>query len=317
MREKTEKQSAYYSGLPSETRCMTAPSARTPTLPAPDPDTRKPKWKMPAGSCDCHAHVFGPQSRFPYLADASYIPQDASPEQYAHMLRTIGCERAVLVQPSVYGTDNACMIAALRSGVFTFRGVAVVDENIPDAELRKMHDAGVRGVRINLSSTTKGLTLTHAPKLAARLKPLGWHLQFFMELGKIPDAEEKLAALEIDFVVDHFGRVRAEDGAGSPAFRTLLRLMQRPNAWAKLIGPYFLSNQAPGYADVTPLARALVEAAPDRVVWGTDWPHPACGHLHKPMPNDGDLADMLLEWIPDEAQRRTMLVNNPARLYGF
>jgi predicted TIM-barrel fold metal-dependent hydrolase len=138
-----------------------------------------------------------------------------------------------------------------------------------------------------------------------------------MELSKIPDAEEKLGALEIDFVIDHFGRVRAKDGTSAPAFRTLLRLLRRENVWAKLIGPYFLSDQAPDYGDVTPLARAVVEAAPDRVVWGTDWPHPACGHLHQPMPNDGKLADLLLEWIPDEARRRKVLVENPARLYSF
>ena len=290
------------------------PAERAPTLPAPDPNTRKPRVSFPAGSCDCHAHVFGPQARFPYVPNAAYIPRDALAEDYARMLRTIGCERAVLVQPSVYGTDNSAMLHALRSGVFAFRGVAVVDENVSDRELEDMHAAGVRGVRINLASVTPGLTLAQAPRLAARLKALGWHLQFFMELRKFPEAEEKLSSLEIDIVIDHFGRVRADDGVDAPAFQTLLRLLRRDNVWAKLIGPYFISDQAPHFADTTPFARAVVAAAPDRTVWGTDWPHPAA---HSCMPNDGDLADLLLEWVPDEAQRRKVLVDNPARLYGF
>ena len=206
------------------------------------------------------------------------------------------------------------MLDALRSGVFAFRGVAVVDESISDRELEDMHEAGVRGVRINLASVTPGLTLAQAPRLAARLKALGWHLQFFMDLRKLPDAEEKLGNLDIDIVIDHFGRVRAEDGLNAPAFQTLLRLVKRDNVWAKLIGPYFLSDKAPHFPDVTPFARAVVAAAPDRVVWGTDWPHPAA---HGAMPNDGDLADLLLEWVPDEAQRKKVLVENPARLYDF
>jgi predicted TIM-barrel fold metal-dependent hydrolase len=247
--------------------------------------------------------------------NAAYIPPDATPEQYARMLRTIGCDRAVLVQPSVYGTDNSCMLAALRSGVFPFRGVAVIDESISDAQLQEMHESGVRGVRINLASATPGLTLAHAPRLAARLKALGWHLQFFMDLRKLPDAEEKLGSLKIDIVIDHFGRVRADDGTSAPAFQTLLRLVRRDNVWAKLIGPYFLSDQAPRFPDVTSLAQAVVQAAPERAVWGTDWPHPAAhGNL---MPNDGVLADLVAEWIPDEAQRKKVLVENPARLYGF
>lgn len=296
---------------------MSVPPPREITLPGPDPKTRKPKLNMPAGATDCHAHVFGPQSRFPYLASASYIAPDASPQDYARMLKTIGCDRAVLVQPSVYGTDNRAMVAALRADVFAFRGVAVVEENVTDRELEDLHAAGVRGVRINLASDTPGLTLEQAPKLARRLKAMGWHLQFFMDLTKLPNAEEKLGSLDIDIVIDHFGRVRADDGVQSPAFQALLRLVERDNVWAKLIGPYFLSKGAPHYANVTPLARALVAAAPDRTVWGTDWPHPAVGRLDVPMPNDGDLADMLLEWIPDEAQRKRTLVDNPARLYDF
>lgn len=291
-----------------------AAAIRTPTIPGPDPDTRQPKFRLPPGACDCHAHVFGPQNRYPYLPNAGYIPPDALPGEYVRMLRTLGCERAVLVQPSVYGTDNTAMLDAMRSGVFPFRGVAVVDENISDRELETMHRAGVRGVRINLASATPGLTLEQAPRLAPRLKALGWHLQFFVDLCKVPDIEERLSKLDIDIVIDHFGRVCAADGVDAPPFQTLLRLLRRENFWAKLIGPYFLSDQAPGFPDVTPFARAVVAAAPDRVVWGTDWPHPSA---HGLTPNDGALADMLPDWIPNEAQRNKVLVANPARLYGF
>src|SRR4051812_5263602 len=211
---------------------MSSLQVRPPTLPGPNPDIRAPRWKMPDGSCDCHAHVFGPQTQFPYVQNAGYIPPDASPQQYARMLTTIGCSRAVLVQPSVYGTDNSCMVAALRSGAFAFRGVAVVEENITDRALQDLHEAGVRGVRINLASVTPGLTLAQAPRLAGRLKALGWHLQFFMDLRKLPDAEDKLAGLDIDIVIDHFGRVRADDGTAAPAFQMLLRLLRRNNVWA-------------------------------------------------------------------------------------
>ena len=289
-------------------------SFRAPTIPGPVAGTHPPKFRLPPGACDCHAHVFGPQSRYPYLPRAGYIPPDALPGDYVRMLQTLGCERAVLVQPSVYGTDNTAMLDAMRSGIFAFRGVAVIDGGVSDRELEEMHRAGVRGVRINLASATPGLTLEQAPRLAARLKALGWHLQFFVDLGKVSGIEERLGGLDIDIVIDHFGRVRAAGGVDAPAFRTLLRLLQRENVWAKLIGPYFLSGRAPDFPDVTPFARAVVAAAPGRTVWGTDWPHPSA---HGLAPNDGVLADLLLDWIPDEAQRRKVLVENPARLYGF
>jgi 2-pyrone-4,6-dicarboxylate lactonase len=290
------------------------PELRPPTIPGPHPNTRKPKLQLPRGACDCHAHVFGPQSRYPFLPHAGYIAPDASSGDFVRMLKTIGCERAVLVQPSVYGTDNSAMLDALRSGVFPFRGIAVIDEHVTDCELASMHEAGVRGVRINLAASTPGLTLDQAPRLAERLKELGWHLQFFIDFKKYPDIEERLAKLPIDIVIDHFGRVNARDGVDAPPFRALLRLLKRENCWAKLMGVYFVSERAPGFPDVTALARAVVSTAPDRTVWATDWPHPM--GLHQ-MPNDGDLADMLAEWIPDAVQREKVLVANPARLYGF
>lgn len=289
-------------------------AVRAANIPGFIPHTQAPQTRFPVGATDCHAHVFGPQERFPYVANAGYIPPDALTADYVAMLKNNGCDRGVLVQPSVYGTDNRCMVDALRSRLHELRGIAVVDADITDRELEDLHAAGVRGVRINLASATEGLTLADGERLAPRLKELGWHLQFYLDLPKMPEAEAQLARLPITIVIDHFARCPAQDGVESPAFKALLRLVSRDHCYAKAMGPYFISRHAPLYPDVTPLARALVAAAPDRIVWGTDWPHPGARAL---MPEDAVLADMLAIWVPDEAQRHKVLVSNPARLYGF
>ena len=287
---------------------------QTPSIPPPIADTRRPKIKFPPKATDCHSHVFGPLDQYKILPDTHFVPHVCSMDDYIRMLRTIGCERAVIVQPSVYGTDNRAIEEALQSGAFAFRGVAVVATDVTDKELERLHGIGFRGIRINTASATPGLKLEHAARLAPRLKPLGWHLQFFVNFRESPWMEAELAKLPIDIVIDHFGRIATKDGLDAPPFQALLRLLQRDHCHAKLMGPYFPSNQAPNYPDLTPFARAMVAAAPDRVVWGTDWPHPSA---REKMPNDGDLADMLLEWVPDEAQRTKMLVTNPQKLYSF
>jgi len=228
------------------------------------------------------------------------------------MLRTIGCERAVLVQPSVYGTDNSMIANAIKSGTFPLRGVAVVSGGIADRALEDLHAAGFRGIRFNTASATKGLEFEDAPRLAERIKPLGWHLQFYLNFT--PEIGEQLARLRVNVVIDHFGRVPTSGGLDSPAFRALLELLRRDHVWAKLMGPYFVSDAFARYPDLVPFAQAMVNAAPDRILWGTDWPHPSA---REKMPNDGDLADLLAEWVPDEAQRKRILVDNPQRLYGF
>ncbi len=295
---------------------MTPPTGSTErpaTIPGPDTTPHPPRVPFPPGACDCHAHVFGPQSRFPYLPNAAYIPPDALPKDYAGMLRILGCQRAVLVQPSVYGSDNRCMVAAMTSGAFDFRGVAVVEESIRDAELEALHRAGTRGVRINVASKTAGLSMAQAPTLAERIKPLGWHLQFFLRIDQSPAFERDITRLPVPCVIDHFAQVPAAGGVHSEGFQTLLRLARHQHVWFKLIGPYRISQRWPLYPDVAPLARALAAAAADRCLWGTDWPHPNAAQ----MPNDGDLADALGEWLPDAATRKGLLVDNPARLYGF
>ena len=289
------------------------PASRQPTIPAAVPRPRKPSVKLPPGACDCHAHVFGPQSRFPYLPNAAYIPPDQTADDYMRVLKTLGCDRAVLVQPSVYGTDHAAMLEAMRSGKFNFRGVAVVSPNITDRELHDLHDAGFRGVRINLASKTPGLPFDAAPRLAERIKPLGWHLQFFVNVPTFPDIEQRLAALPVDVVIDHFGLIDCSQGLDAPGFQKLLRLLAHENVWMKLSGVYHISKKSPLAPDITPFARRIVETSPDRLVWATDWPHPTAAWI----PDDGDLADMLLDWVPDESRRRRILVDNPARLYDF
>ncbi len=285
---------------------------RRPDIPPPVADTRPPRERFPPGATDCHAHVFGPQT--PLLPQTHFVPHHNPLSDYVRMLRVLGCERAVLVQPSVYGTDNGMITAALRSKSFPLRAVAVVAEDISDRELETMHADGFRGVRINTASATKGLRLEHAARLADRLRSLGWHLQFFVNLRQMPQMEAELARLKIDIVIDHFGRISAAEGLDAPPFQALLRLLTRDNCWAKLMGPYFASEQFPRYADLAPFARAMVAAAPGRVVWGTDWPHASA---REKMQNDGDHADQLIDWAPDAAQRKRILVDNPQKLYSF
>jgi predicted TIM-barrel fold metal-dependent hydrolase len=258
--------------------------------------------------------VFGPQSRYRLLPKTHFVPHETPLPAYVKMLRTLGCERGVLVQPSVYGTDNTLIEEALASRTFDLRAVAVVSADIDDRELERLHGLGFRGIRINTASATPGLRIEDAPRLAERIKPLGWHLQFYLDLRTMPQIEQALEALDIDVVIDHFARIATAEGLQSSAYRALLRLLARDNVWAKLMGPYFVSDAVPHYPDLVPFARGMIEVAPDRVVWGSDWPHPSA---REKMPDDGDLADMLGEWAPDEAVRHRILVDNPRRLYGF
>lgn len=289
-------------------------SVRAPDIPPPVAPTRSPRLRFPAGSTDCHAHVFGPQERFPLLQATHFVPHVTDWPHYRAMLRTIGCDRAVLVQPSVYGTSNAAIEEALAQADMELRAVAVVAPDVPDRELERLHGLGFRGIRINTASWTQGLKLADARRLADRIRPLGWHLQFYANFRERPEVEEILASLPVPIVIDHFGRIRASEGIAAPAFQSVLRLLRRENCHAKLIGPYFISERFPTYDDIAPFARAMVEAAPDRVVWGTDWPHASA---REKMQDDGDLADMLEDWVPDERIRHKVLVTNPERLYGF
>jgi predicted TIM-barrel fold metal-dependent hydrolase len=229
------------------------------------------------------------------------------------MLRAIGCSRAVLVQPSPYGTDHSALVDALRSGAFPLRGIALYDEALSDRQLEELHHYGVNGARIHLLPENATTVLPALPRIAQRVRRFGWHLQFYLDAGSIPEIDRHLLALPVPIVLDHFGLVAAGGGLASPGFQTLLRFARSDRCWFKLSAPYRISQQAPGFADVIPLVHALLAAAPGRCVWGTDWPHPNASF----MPNDGDLVDLLVKWIPDATLRRKVLVDHPAELYGF
>ncbi|MFC4352521.1 amidohydrolase family protein [Fodinicurvata halophila] len=289
-----------------------------PVTPDPVANPARPSTPLPAGACDSHAHVFDPQGRTPLAPNREYSPSHAPLDRYEALLRHLGFERAVLVQPSVYGTDNSFMVECLETkgptGDDSFRGIAVVDSSVTDTDLETMQRVGVRGIRINLVYGG-GVDLEVLNSLGTRLASLGWHVQFLVDLSKLPDFASRVDDLPVPFVVDHIGHFPARLGPELPAFRDLLGLVREGRAWVKVSGPNRISTRptAP-FDDVRPLVDPLVEANPDRLLFGTDWPHV---NLSPPMPDDGDLVDDLANWIPDEAIRQRILVDNPARLYGF
>lgn len=291
--------------------------AEPPLCTGPDPRPRRPKIKLPPLACDCHAHIFGPKSVFPYSPKRIYTPPDALLPAYLDMLGILGVERAVLIQPSVYGSDNRVMLNAMAEAGGRFRGVAVVDDTITDSGLEQLHAAGVRGVRINVVDVAEAkgvIPLAPLKRLAGRIKPFGWHAEFLMHADEFPSLDTLFADFPVDIVLGHLGYMRTDKGMDAPGFQALLRLMRAGRCWVKLTGPSRIATTALPYPDVTPYAHALLDAAPGRVLWGTDWPHVI---VKSAMPNDGDLCDLLLDWVPDEAMRRKMLVHNPAKLYDF
>ncbi|MFZ9253489.1 MAG: amidohydrolase family protein [Hylemonella sp.] len=291
--------------------------SQAPPCAAPDFAPRQPQLKVPAGSCDCHAHILGPAARFPYSDERVYTPPDCLLADYRAMLTALGLARAVLVQPSVYGSDNRVLLNALDAMQGAWRGVAVVEPDVSASALQEMHAAGVRGVRVNVVDvqSNKGvLPLNQLRGLAERIAPLGWHMEFLLHVHEFPRLDQQLAGFPVDVVFGHLGYLPTHLGIGDAGFQALLRLLQAGRAWVKLTGPYRLSGSKLPYADVVPFAHALLDAAPRQIVWGSDWPHVM---VKGAMPNDGDLMDMLSTWIPDPSIRHQVLVSNPERLYGF
>ena len=258
-------------------------------------------------------HVFGPATRYPWSPARGYTPADALLEDYAAVQARLGLERVVVVQPSVYGTDNRCTRdAVVRLGP-RGRGVAVLPAEVSRAELARLDADGFRGARLNLVSAG-GVPLDALDPLARKVAAHGWHLQLFAGPDLLPAHAARLAALPVDLVFDHFGPLDRAKGGEQPAMRALLDLLGRGRAWAKISGAYRVDHGASPWPGAKPLARLLLQEAPDRLVWGTDWPHP---DLSGPMPDAGDLLDALWDWCGDEALYRKILVDNPARLYGF
>lgn len=278
-----------------------------------DPNPRPPRFKAPPGATDTHFHIFGPEKKYPLVAGRRFTPPDASVESYLHLHRTLGLSRAVLVQPSSYGTDNRRQIDAARAMDIPTRVVVVFPLAITDRELDELYRAGARAVRF-IPTQPGSLPLTQLEHYAERLAALGWHIQLMLAPTLLVELAPRLQKLRCDFVVDHMGDIQAAQGTEQPAFQALLRLLDRGRCWTKLSAGYHASQQQPPYRDVIPLAHALAAARPDRLLWGTDWPYINPG---KPMPNSTEFFDLLLDWVPDDKIRQRILVNNPGHLYGF
>jgi len=287
--------------------------AEPPMCAGPHLDTRKPKLKLPPKAADCHCHVFGPRERYPWAANRLYTPPHVTLDHYLAMLDTVGFARGVMVQTGLYGNDNRFIVDAIKAHPNRLRGVALIGESITDRELEDLARAGVRGFRVNRTAKT-GLAFDVARKLAERVKGYGMHVQFLLDIEDHPDIDTFLGGFATEVVIDHMGRPDPNKGVNAPGFQALIRLLKSGRGWAKMSAPYRTSLQEPPYDDITPFAHALVAAAPDRLVWGSDWPHVL---LETTMPNDGDLVDQIAVWVPDEAVRKRILVDNAERLYGF
>jgi 2-pyrone-4,6-dicarboxylate lactonase len=284
-----------------------------PACQPPDPRPRAPKLRPPRAACDCHAHVIGAPDRYPFVPERTYTPPAASADAYLAMHGALGIERGVLVQVSVHGTDNTLLVETLRRYPVRLRGVAVVPPTASDAELEELSRAGVRGLRLNVMFGG-GIGLEALETLAARGAPLGLHLELLLDASALQELAPRLLRIEVPFVIDHMGLRPTSAGLHDPGFQALLGLLRDARAWVKLAGSYRTSSEGGDFRDTIPFARALVERAPDRLVWGSDWPHVA---VPGRMPNDGELLDLLSEWVPDGSLRDRILVENPQRLYGF
>jgi len=279
---------------------------------APDPNPIKPGLKLPPGACDAHCHVFGPGDRFPYHPDRAYTPPDASKETLRKLHDFLGLERAVIVHASCHGVYMDATLDAIAWSNGKYRGTSIVSPDITDAELQRYHAGGIRAVRFNF---VKHLESVPEPaivqRMAERIKSMGWHLVVHIDAQDIVELSPLLLGLPIPFVIDHMARVNAALGLDQPAFRQLLELMKDDSAWVKVTGPERVSAAGPPFTDAIPFAQALIKAAPERVLWGTDFPHPNVKH----MPNDGHLVDLLGLMAPDPQTLKTIVVDNPTKLY--
>ncbi len=285
----------------------------TETYQGPRAHTSPPSFVLPTNACDCHSHIFGTVDKYPFQNNRGYTPTEASVEMYLAMLGTLGLQRMVIVQPSVYGTDNACTGDAIAFlGQHRCRGVAVVDDNVSKAELQALHDAGFRGTRFN-TMAKGGVSMDRLRTLAEKIASFGWHIQIYHDGARLPEIEDVLESLPVDVVIDHMGQIMTEYGTQHAGFQCLLKLLDSGRVWVKLTGQR-MSSEGPPFSDLAPFAKAIVARAPERCVFGSDWPHPDTSGY---MPDDGKVIDLLPTWAPDEQQRQRILVENPTALYGF
>jgi 2-pyrone-4,6-dicarboxylate lactonase len=275
---------------------------------------QRPTFAVPEGSCDVHMHVFGPLELYPAVAQPHYTLPDGALNYYQRVMGVLGLQRFVIVQPSFYGTDNACLVDSLRAAGPVARGVIMIDATHPDDDLRRLDALGVRAVRLDLFKRAHeplDEIKTYVQAMAAKVQPHAWHLQFYTPGWLVRNLIDFLATLPVDYVIDHMGYMLEEDGLTETDFARLLELTRASRCWLKLSGPYRIAKSR-GYGAVRHLAKAIVEAAPRRTLWGSDWPHiPDSGR------DTGELLNLMLDWAPDAEIRRLILVDNPARLFGF
>ncbi len=274
---------------------------------------RRPNFQLPPGTCDTHVHIWGPFDRFPVAKGAPYTPPERNKDDLRALHARLGVERAVIVQTTVYKSDNRAMLDAIAASNGAYRGVALIDESFGDAEYLALHDGGVRGVRFGFVKHLGGIPdMALVRRTADRIAQMGWHLVLHLDAANIPEFEPLFREFRLPVVIDHMGRPPAQDGLEQAPFRILLDLLRAPNWWVKVSGSERISHAGPPFHDAIPFARRLMEVAPDRTLWGTDWPHPNV----RWEPDEADLVDLLPEF-GDAAALHRVLVDNPARLYGF
>jgi predicted TIM-barrel fold metal-dependent hydrolase len=292
-------------------------TSELPVIYPPHPNPRRPVFELPANTCDAHFHVFGPPDRFPYADTRVYTPPAAPLEHFLNLMEILGTERGVVVTPNAHGLDNTVSLDAIARAGGRFRGVAKVDDTCSDEDLQRLHDGGMRGIRFNLIAELGGQpNLPMYERVMARVAPLGWSVTFHMLPPVLIEIADWIRSIEIPVIIDHFARVSFADGVGQKPYQVLLELAAEDHVWVKISCAERLSAVGPPYEDALPFAHALVEVAPDRLLWGTDWPHT---QRYGPgeMCDDGDLVDLLPEMIPDEAILKRTLVDNPATLFRF
>ncbi|WP_181765694.1 amidohydrolase family protein [Streptomyces albidus (ex Kaewkla and Franco 2022)] len=290
---------------------MTEPASCPPPVPHP----RTPRTTLPQGACDAHCHIFGPTASFPYAPERTFTPPEAPKERLQALHRQMGLQRAVIVQSACHGTDHSALLDALADGPDRYRGVAIVTPATTAEEVRRLHDAGVRGARLHFTPHLGSAPSAEEIRAVVELvRPHGWHIALHVHGEGIADHEDLARSIPLPVVIDHMARVDLAQGLDSRAVSALRRLLQTGDVWVKVSGADRLATSPPSMDDSVALARLLVSDAPERVVWGTDFPHP---NTHGFMPDDGDLTDLLPEIAPREEDRRRLLVDNPARCFGF
>ncbi|AHG63809.1 amidohydrolase family protein [Advenella mimigardefordensis] len=270
-------------------------------------------FELPANACDTHAHVVSDDTNtYPFVANRSYTPPAAPESNYLSMLERTGMQRGVLIQISVYGDDNRYMLKVLQRHPDKLRGIAVVREDVTQTQLQQMHEAGVRGLRLNVLFGG-GTGFDAMETLAGKIAEFGWHMQFLMDARQLPELLPRLKRLPVPGVIDHMGHMPVAESINHPGFRAMQELIEKHDWWVKLSGAYRISDDFPDFADVVPWAQALINTNENRMLWGSDWPHVSIPR----MPNTGLLLAQLAKWAPESRQRNKILVDNPAALYGF